>query len=148
MEVSLKDIKYKNKVEKTAEELNSFWDSKGYDNPPYKTNTVAYNFELSKKAEFVRVYDDVHSGIKGQFVMKLEEITKADGSLLTAQQIKDKFALEYLPTKIAKVEIPAGTKMNCGIAGKIEGWGLGGGIQFDLNYTNTGIFTFWKNIQY
>lgn len=100
-----------------------------------------------KKSEFVRVYDDVHSDIKGQFMMKLEEITKADGSFLSAQQIKDKFALEYLPTKIAKVEIPAGIKMNCGIAAKIESWGAGGGIQFDLcgNY-NIGKFIYWIDL--
>jgi hypothetical protein len=74
--------------------------------------------------------------------MKLEDITNADGTFLTAQQIKDKFALEHLPQYVADVHMPVGSTMNCGIAGEIPGWGKGGGLQFDLNYEFIGEFTY------
>jgi hypothetical protein len=36
--------------------------------------------------------------------------------------------------------------MDCGIAGEIPGWGLGGGLQFDLSGVYTGDFTFRCNL--
>lgn len=95
----------------------------------------------------MKVYDGVNSGLKGQFVMKLEDITNTDGSFLTAKQIKDKYALDFLPKYVADAKIPANTTMNCGIAVQIEGWGSGGGLQFDLNGNfDVGTFTFKCNI--
>jgi hypothetical protein len=142
IENGLRDIRFTNKVEKTAEEINQFWNSKGYTNPPYKADTPVYQIELSENTSFVRVYDGVNTKINGQFVMKLEDITNADGTFLTAQQIKDKFALEHLPQYVADVHMPVGSTMNCGIAGEIPGWGKGGGLQFDLNYEFIGEFTY------
>lgn len=142
IETGLRGISFTGKVEKTAKELNAFWKSNGYVNPPYKLGVPAYQIKLTKDTNFVKVYDGVHSFESGQFVMKLEDITNPDGSFLTAQQIKNKYALEFLPKYVADANIPAGTTMNCGIAGSIEGWGSGGGLQFDLNWNKIGDFTY------
>jgi len=85
-----------------------------------------------KELKFVKVYDGVNSFESGQFVMRMEDITNADGTFLTAQQIKDKYALEYLPKYVADAEIPANSIMNFGIAGSIERWGPGCGLQFAI----------------
>ena len=60
---------------------------------------------------------------------------------LTPKQIKNKFSLEYTPDHICDFTIPKGTVMRTGIAGEIEGWGTGGGIQFDLMGQRVGIVT-------
>jgi len=146
IESGLSDISFTGKIEKTAEDLNAFWKSKGYTNPPYKADIPAYQIKLTNNYNFVRVYDGVHTQEAGQFIMKLEDITNADGSLMTAQQIKDKYALEFLPKYVADADIPANTIINCGIAGRIDGWGSGGGLQFDLNSAYTGNFTFRCNL--
>lgn len=61
---------------------------------PYKIGIPGYQINLTEETNFVKVYDGVNSNEYGQFVMKLDDITNSDGSYLTAQQIKDKYALE------------------------------------------------------
>jgi len=142
----LENINHADDYFSLSEGLNNFWNSKGYTNPPYKSNTPVCKFKLNENTIFVRVYDGIHSTEYGQFLMKLEDITDANGSFLSATDIKNKFALEYLPLYIAEAEIPANTVMNCGIAGRIEGWGDGGGLQFDLNGAYVGSFHFLRNL--
>ena len=142
----LRDISYTDEVIKSADEINAFWSSKNYTNPPYKAGTPVSQIKITYNTNFIKVYDGVNSFESGQFVMKLEDITNADGTFLTAQQIKDKYALDFLPKFVADAEIPAGTTMNCGIAGEIQGWGSGGGLQFDLNGAYTGNFKFRCNL--
>lgn len=142
----LGSISYSDEIIKTADEINAFWKSKGYVNPPYKANVVVHQFKLTKNTKFVKVYDGIKSNEYGQFLMKLEDVTNANGSFLSATEIKDKYALDFLPKYVADAEIPANTFMNCGIAGKIEGWGSGGGLQFDLNGAIVGDFKFRCNL--
>ena len=52
---------------------------------------------------------------------------KEDISGLTAEQIKDKYALPTLPKYIT-----AGTKLRIGEANPLPGWGSGGGTQIDM----------------
>ena len=51
---------------------------------------------------------------------------------LSAKEIKDKFALPELPTHISDVNVPEGTKVRIGTAGKVDGWGNGGGQQVEV----------------
>lgn len=51
---------------------------------------------------------------------------------LTPQQIKDKFALPELPTHISDIYVPAGTHITVGRTAAQEGWGKGGGTQYEL----------------
>lgn len=132
IENAMSKIKTSSICEKTAKELNKFWEIQGYANPPYMDETIVKEFTLAEKTKFVRVYDKETSGMRGNWIMNAEDIAG-----LTAEQIKDKYALQNLPKYICDVEVDAGVKMHCGVAGEITGWGKGGGIQFDLNADRT-----------
>ena len=112
---------------KTAESINTWWKKQGLKKAPYKPNTAVLEIKLTEKKTFVRVYDGETSGIKGGWMMEKESI---EG--LTPKQIQDKFALQAEPKYICDVEIPAETHLRKGITNTVEGWGNGGGIQYDM----------------
>ena len=51
---------------------------------------------------------------------------------LTPKEIKDKYALPFIPKFICDVKLEVGTQLRIGIANEVTGWGKGGGIQYDL----------------
>ena len=52
---------------------------------------------------------------------------------LSSTQIKNKYSLPELPTRIGEVKVPAGTRLRTGIAGPQPSWNAkGGGVQFEL----------------
>ena len=112
---------------KTADAVNKEWAGRGYDNPPYDPD---YDVIVVKGdgEEFVRVYtvDESGSNRQGGWLMK-----KSDIEGLTAQQIADKYALPKTPTHICDVKIPSDFDLETGFANPVEGWGNGGGQQFD-----------------
>lgn len=59
---------------------------------------------------------------------------------LTAEQIKEIYALPATPQYIVDVIIPEGSTIRCGIANSIDAWGTGGGIQYDLMGERIGKF--------
>jgi hypothetical protein len=127
---------FKTIKEISAEETNNWWkEVMNYDNPPYKPGTIVNEIELSEKTTFVRVYDGETSGMYGGWVMKAEDI---EG--LTPAQIQDKFALPSTTKYVADVNLDAGTHLRTGVVNPLEGWGNGGGIQFDLMGQRTGEF--------
>ena len=75
------------------------------------------------------------SGQYGSWVMREKDIRN-----LSASQIKDKFALPSTPKYITDVEFPAGTKLRKGVVNPLDGWGSGGGVQFDLMGQRIGDF--------
>ncbi len=123
------NLNIKNAIEKSADDANDWWRiMQGYDKPPYKPGTRVIEFELENNHTFVRVYDDINSSMKGQWIMKEEDILG-----LSPAQIRQKFALPAEPKYIVDVELDAGTNLRCGIANGVEDWGVqGGGVQFDL----------------
>ena len=62
----------------------------------------------------------------GQWIMK-----KCDFQGLTPAEIADKYALPKEPTHMCDVNLPPDYRLECGITNGIEGWGSGGGLQFD-----------------
>ena len=66
---------------------------------------------------------------------------ESDIAELTAEQIKDKFALPATPRYKTDVKIPSGTKLRTGEVNPVEGWGRGGGTQYDLMGQRIGEFT-------
>lgn len=44
---------------------------------------------------------------------------------------REKYALPQKPTHICDVNVPENFSLQAGIANAIEGWGNGGGLQFD-----------------
>ena len=106
-------------------------------NPPYKPGTIVKELELMEKTVFVRVYDNMPngSGMYGSWIMRPEDI---EG--LTPIEIKDRFALPNIPKYVCDVELDAGTHVRSGEANAIQGWGQGGGIQYDLMGQKIGAF--------
>ena len=133
---AIEGIKIDSRIEKTADEVNQTFKliNPNY-NPPYAANSIVHEIKLTENTLFVRAYDATESPMKGGWVMKAEDIAG-----LTAEQIKDKFALEHLPKYICDVEIPAGTTIRMGYSWEIEGWGNGGGLQFDFMQQHIGDF--------
>ena len=115
----------------TAEETNQwFIDNVKPDyKPPYKPGTIVKEIELTENTTFVRVYDNMPdgSGMYGSWVMKAEDI---EG--LTPLEIQNKFALPNTPKYVCNVELEAGTHIRVGEVNPLDGWGSGGGTQYDL----------------
>jgi hypothetical protein len=123
--------------EKSAEDVNQWWlDEMGYDNPPYLPKSKVQEIELEEDTVFCRVYDGVNSGMYGGWVMKPSDI---EG--LNHEQIQDKFALPQKPRFMCDVMLPKGTKLRAGECNPLEGWGKGGGTQFDLMGQRVGEFS-------
>ncbi|MCR5261183.1 MAG: hypothetical protein K6C94_05030 [Candidatus Gastranaerophilales bacterium] len=122
--------------ETTGDVTNTWWkEEMGYENPPYLPKSKVQHIELNEDTKFCRVYDGENSGMYGGWVIKHSDI---EG--LTPEEIQDKFALPQKPIKICDVTIPAGTKMRTGLCNPLEGWGKGGGVQFDLMGQRVGQF--------
>ena len=76
------------------------------------------------------------SKMHGGWIMRPEDI---EG--LTPLQIQEKFALPSTPKYICDVELEAGTHLRVGEVNPLEGWGSGGGTQYDLIGQRVGNFT-------
>ena len=124
-------FKYKEVKTFTAEETNQwFIDNVKPDyKPPYKPGTVVKEIELTENTTFVRVYDNMPdgSGMYGSWIMKAEDI---EG--LTPLEIQNKFALPNTPKYVCDVELEVGTHIRVGEVNPLDGWGSGGGTQYDL----------------
>ena len=120
----------------SAEEVNNWWKQKGYDHPPYKPGTIVKEIELTTQKKFVRVYDGNVSGKYGGWVMNAKDIKG-----LSPKQIQNKYSLPQEPKYICDVDLPKGTKIRTGVASKVNDWGTGGGLQYDLKGKQVGEFT-------
>ncbi len=122
--------------ETTGDATNQWWhDEMGYENPPYLPKSKVQHIELEEDTKFCRVYDGVNSGMFGGWVMKA-----ADLEGLSPKEIQDKFALPQTPCKMCDVTLPKGTQMRTGLCNPLDGWGKGGGTQFDLMGQRVGTF--------
>ncbi|MZP30835.1 hypothetical protein GTO91_14040 [Heliobacterium undosum] len=138
---ALAQINYFKITTMPADVTNAFWKSRGYDKPPYKSGTTVYLIRLTHGTNFVRVFPDSDSGRIGGWVMERSDIIDGKGNYLPAAVIKDKFALPNLPARVCTVTLEQNDVIECGIAGPIEGWGAGGGVQFDMLGQRIGIFS-------
>ena len=124
IENALSGMSYTGKKVVTAESRNAVWQTRGYTNPPYKANTPVMELKTGQQTKFVRVYSDPNR-YEGSWIMRAEDI----------------------PTQICDVYVPSGQQIYVGIAGKIEGFGNGEGIQFDLDWNTTNVtFTNIRNL--
>ncbi len=122
--------------ETTGDETNKWWQEvMDYDNPPYLPKSKVQEIQLEEDTTFCRVYDGENSGMTGGWVMK-----KSDIEGLTPKEIQDKFALPQEPKMMCDVTIPKGTHMRTGLCNPLDGWGKGGGVQFDLMGQRVGEF--------
>ena len=113
---------------KTPDIANNEWLNRGYDKPPYNTEFEVKVVKAGSE-KYVRVFSynaDGTSNKLGGWLMK-----KSDIEGLTPAQIADKYALPKPPTHICDVNVNPDFNLQTGIANKVEGWGNGGGQQFD-----------------
>ncbi|MGN0018590.1 MAG: hypothetical protein ACI37S_06080 [Candidatus Gastranaerophilaceae bacterium] len=135
------DGKYKI-IEKIPTELaNDEWKNRGYMDCPYKKGQHANIIELTKDTVFVRVYDKENSGMKGSWVMNLNDIKNK-----TPEQIANEFSLPKIPKYICDVKLPKGTRLRTGECNPLYGHD-GGGIQYDLMGKRVGEFSNERLIQ-
>ena len=124
-------IKFKEVKTFTAEETNQWVidNVKPDYKPPYKPGTLVKEIELTENTTFVRVYDNMPdgSGMYGSWVMRAYDI---EG--LTTLEIQNKFALPNTPKYVCDVGLEAGTHIRVGEVNPLDGWGNGGGTQYDL----------------
>ena len=124
-------IKFEEVKTFTAEETNQWFidNVKSDYKPPYKPGTLVKEIELIENTTFVRVYDNMPdgSGMYGSWVMRAYDI---EG--LTPLEIQNKFALPNTPKYVCDVELEAGTHIRVGEVNPLDGWGNGGGTQYDL----------------
>lgn len=59
---------------------------------------------------------------------------------LTPKQIQDKFALPNTPKYVCDVELEKGIHIRVGEVNPLDGWGKGGGTQYDLIGQRVGDF--------
>ena len=113
---------------KTPEVANREWLARGYDKPPYNSDFEVKVVQAGNE-EYVRVFSynsDGTSNKLGGWLMK-----KSDIEGLTPAQIADKYALPKEPTHICDIKLNPDFNLQTGIANPVEGWGNGGGQQFD-----------------
>jgi hypothetical protein len=107
-----------------ATEENALFTEKGM-NPPYDESIRPRTINLNNPRTFVRVHGEINQA--RSWMMRAREI---EG--LTPLEIQDKFALPELPRFVSEVDVPAGTSLRVSRAAPIEGWGSGGGTQYEL----------------
>ena len=108
----------------SSEEANAAYVKFG-NRPPYTSGTKVQEIALQKETTFVRLHGEANQ--MGDWVVQPKDIKG-----LTPVQIKDKFALPEMPTQTSEVTIPAGTKIRVGEVAPQNGWGGGGGTQYEI----------------
>jgi len=100
--------------------------------------------KLNSSEEYVRVFKKsvdengvLQSNKVSYWFMRKKDITKVDGSIMTPVEIKNKYALPEAPSHYTNVNLPTDKQVYRGVAKEQtqQGWGNGGGIQFELNET-------------
>lgn len=117
--------------------------------PPYKPGTNSVVIETNGPTKFLRYYTEAQnsSELQGYWILRSSDIKG-----LTSEQIASKFSLPQVPTHVAEVTVPTGTKLRATIANDVNifpdrslgGNGGGGGVQFEiLNPPNVTTFKHW-----
>ena len=124
-----------------AKTANQEWLDRGYDKPPYDPSYETRIVEAGNE-HYVRTYtynEDGTSNKLGGWLMREKDVAG-----LSSAEIADKYALPKTPTHICDVKVDSKAHLNAGIANSVEGWGTGGGLQYDTmgkrlpasNFTN------------
>ncbi|WP_411029102.1 fibronectin type III domain-containing protein [Spongiimicrobium sp. 3-5] len=111
---------------------------------PYNETFNVFLVKLNPIEDYVRVYKKsvdengvILSNKVSYWFMRKKDITKADGSIMTPLEIKNKYALPEAPSHYTNVNLPSDKRVYRGVVKEQtqHGWGNGGGIQFELNET-------------
>lgn len=102
----------------TAEQVNE-----RLGRPVYAAGTRVLEGELAEGVVLARVH--VETDQVGDLLVRPGDI----GSL-SPEQIKDRYALYYIPRLVSEVRLSAGTRLRVGTVGPRPGLGSGGGVRF------------------
>ena len=91
---------------------------------PYWKGIGVYETTLSKPTVFYRVHGDTNQ--TGSWLIDYNP------SKFKATELQDILALPGIPTAYSKVTIVPGTRLRVGIAGKIQEYGRGGIVQWQI----------------
>jgi len=108
----------------TAREANTSFLGRGM-RPPYDGGVRPRNIQLQNDKMFVRVHGENNQ--VSNWVARSKEIKG-----LSPAQIQSKFSLPETPKYISTVEVPSGVTVRMGRAAGQEGWGIGGGMQYQV----------------
>ncbi|WP_324020369.1 hemagglutinin repeat-containing protein [Pantoea sp. JZ29] len=110
----------------SADEANAPFINRGW-NAPYDSATQVRTFTTTSDLTFVRV--STSNNPIGAFLVRADEIAG-----MTPEQIQQHLALPNVPTQVAEVTVPAGTRMQVGkVAAQPEfGASESGGVQYQL----------------
>lgn len=107
-----------------ASEVNAIFEKQGM-KAPYNDSVSPRTITLNNQRTFVRVHTEINQA--RSWLMRSDEI---EG--LTPLEIKNKFALPDMPKYVSEVHVPAGTSLRVGRVAAQDGWGAGGGMQYEL----------------
>jgi hypothetical protein len=122
----------------SAETANAPFAKRGWFDP-YASGTRPRVFKTQSELDFVRLHGA--NNPEGRFMVRADEIAG-----MTPNQIRQHLALEFTPTYISDVRVPASTQMQAGRVGAQPQWGVPnkGGMQYQLlqdipssSFTNT-----------
>jgi hypothetical protein len=116
----------------TSIKINSILHNK-YDLPPFDLNRPSLIYKTRASDRFVRLTNNPNNP-GGGFITRERYLRDNNGVLLSAQKLKELFALEIIPTHVVDVSIPAGTRLLAGYAAGISQWGSGGGRQYFIDH--------------
>ncbi|MBC7905170.1 MAG: DUF637 domain-containing protein, partial [Rhodospirillaceae bacterium] len=119
-------------AQRNAADVNGALANKGYEYPPHDTKFPVVEFKTGETEQFVRFVSENHTADTGSWVVKASDVQG-----LTPSQIKDRLALEFTPTHVLDVSIPANTTLQRGVAAKVVDrsgsvWGNGGATQYQI----------------
>jgi len=93
--------------------------------PPYEPHTRVVNYTTTEPETFVRVHG---SGNQTRpWVMRAEDIKG-----LSPAQIKAKYNLPDIPTKVSEVKVPPGTDIRSEMIGKNKFGNSEGAVQYEI----------------
>ncbi|MGB4774143.1 MAG: hypothetical protein WBP45_03140 [Daejeonella sp.] len=115
-------------------------------NYPYSKSNSVTDFKLEETGYFVRLYDNIDD-IDSRWIFRIEDLRKYK----SVEDMTEKLGLPNRPSKIALVEVPAGSILRKSTAGAQE-WanGLkqtGGGIQYEVTKPQESWFQNLSNIE-
>jgi hypothetical protein len=129
---------------RTAESVNAELLAKGFvdaDKLPYLANTtVAEVKTVLPETKYVRVFTEGETSANGGWLTKLDEITNADGSLMSQDEIRRVLNLPpradgsiRLPTHIIDVTLPPDVPIRIGKCSAIVEGGMEGSLQIQID---------------
>jgi hypothetical protein len=99
---------------------------------PWKPGTVVQEFTtIDKTKGFIRFVGSGNDGKKGNWIMRIEDVTDAKGKMLSFDEIQNKYAIPNKLTGYQEIKLDKGVKLRFGEANSSKAH-KGGGTQYEI----------------